>query len=99
MPVNEMATIIKDFALLSLARFAWSWQPTGSPITVPTCPPDYASGPIPEAFFSYAFEWSSFPDYSGNNSVGRNELSYTLISNIGDIQGAMPYIRVGGNTL
>ena len=97
-PRFKMLDVLQDFALLSIFRSTAAWTPSGPPIQISINPPAFASGPIPEGFLSYAFEFSSFPDFAGNNSIGQNELSYTLISNIGDIQGVKPYVRSGGNT-
>lgn len=62
--------------------------------------PAYASnnGAIPlEAPLSYSIEFSSFVDFAGNTSVP-NDYSNNLLSNLGNLQGTKPYIRVGGNT-
>ncbi|KUI70104.1 Beta-glucuronidase [Cytospora mali] len=56
-----------------------------------------ANQPFSEAFVSYSIEFSSFPDFAGNNS-SPNTYSDNLLNNIGDLHGTKPYIRVGGNT-
>ncbi|KAK4231827.1 Beta-glucuronidase [Podospora fimiseda] len=60
------------------------------------------SSPVPandvfEAYVSYSIEFSSFPDFAGNNS-NPNTFSNNLLDNIKHITGVKPYIRVGGNT-
>jgi len=59
--------------------------------------PENASNPLLEGYVSYSIEFAFFPDYAGNTS-SPNSFSYNLISNLRDIQGVPPYIRVGGNT-
>ncbi|ROW14730.1 hypothetical protein VPNG_03723 [Cytospora leucostoma] len=56
-----------------------------------------ANQPFSEAFVSFSIEFSSFPDFAGNNSHP-NTFSDNLLNNIGDLHGTKPYIRVGGNT-
>ncbi|KAF3764636.1 family 79 glycoside hydrolase [Cryphonectria parasitica EP155] len=56
-----------------------------------------ANEPFPEAFVSYSIEFSSFPDFAGNDSKP-NTFSDNLLNNIGNLTGTKPYIRVGGNT-
>ncbi|PSR87157.1 glycoside hydrolase family 79 protein [Coniella lustricola] len=56
-----------------------------------------ANQPFADAFVSYSIEFSSFPDFAGNNSVP-NTYSNNLLNNIGNLTGTKPYIRVGGNT-
>ncbi|KAJ3485919.1 hypothetical protein NLG97_g6720 [Lecanicillium saksenae] len=50
-----------------------------------------------QSFISYSIELSSFPDFAGNKS-NPNTFTDNLLTNIGDIIGSKPYIRVGGNT-
>ncbi|KAK3394236.1 hypothetical protein B0H63DRAFT_40688 [Podospora didyma] len=50
-----------------------------------------------DGYVSYSIEFSSFPDFAGNISYP-NKFSDTLLSNIRDLIGTKPYIRVGGNT-
>ncbi|KAK6074180.1 beta-glucuronidase [Seiridium cupressi] len=50
-----------------------------------------------DGFVSYSIEFASFPDFAGS-SDNPNTFSNTLINNLGYLQGANPYIRVGGNT-
>ncbi|ATY63601.1 Glycoside superfamily [Cordyceps militaris] len=50
-----------------------------------------------QSFISYSIELSSFPDFAGNLS-NPNTFTNNLLTNIGDILGSKPYIRVGGNT-
>ncbi|TVY28785.1 Beta-glucuronidase [Lachnellula hyalina] len=69
----------------------------GSTIELSSTPPEDASDPIPEAFVSYSIEFSSFPDFAGNNS-SPNTFSNNLLNNLGNFTGTKPYIRVGGNT-
>ncbi|ROW07920.1 hypothetical protein VMCG_03621 [Cytospora schulzeri] len=56
-----------------------------------------ANQPFSEAFVSYSIEFSSFPEFAGNDS-SPNTFSDNLLNNLGDLQGTKPYIRVGGNT-
>lgn len=56
-----------------------------------------ANQPSSEAFVSYSIEFSSFPEFAGNNS-SPNTFSDNLLNNLGDLQGTKPYVRVGGNT-
>ncbi|KAI5920740.1 glycoside hydrolase family 79 protein [Camillea tinctor] len=58
---------------------------------------DGSVGQPQEAFVSYSIEFSSFPDFAGNNSHP-NEFSNNLLNNLGNLTGTKPYIRVGGNT-
>ena len=53
--------------------------------------------PVLESFVSFSIEFAFFPDYAGN-STNPNTFSYNLLSNLGNLQGTNPYIRVGGNT-
>jgi hypothetical protein len=67
------------------------------PIILSQTPPPNA-GPQPlESFVAYSIEFSSFPDFAGNNS-SPNTFSNNLLNNLGLLQGTKPYIRVGGNT-
>ena len=50
-----------------------------------------------ESFVSFSIEFAFFPDFAGNSTVP-NIFSYNLLSNLGNLQGTNPYIRVGGNT-
>lgn len=67
------------------------------PIPITIEPPSNASEPIRDSFVSFSIEFSSFPDFAGNSS-SPNNFSYNLLSNLGNIQGTNPIIRVGGNT-
>jgi len=69
---------------------------TGNAIGV-SANPENASSPLLGGYVSYSIELAFFPDYAGNTS-SPNSFSYNLISNLKDIQGVPPYIRVGGNT-
>ncbi|KAK4938874.1 hypothetical protein LTR10_020781 [Elasticomyces elasticus] len=60
-------------------------------------PPQNASQPILESFVSFSIEFSSFPDFAGNSS-SPNTFSYNLLTNLRQLQGSYPIIRVGGNT-
>ncbi|KAL2128381.1 hypothetical protein VTI74DRAFT_9263 [Chaetomium olivicolor] len=62
-----------------------------------TIPSSVESNEVFDGFVSYSIEFSSFPDFAGNNSHP-NTYSDTLLDNLGRIQGTKPYIRVGGNT-
>ncbi|KAB5549766.1 glycoside hydrolase family 79 protein [Coniochaeta sp. 2T2.1] len=64
--------------------------------TVDQSPPSTAGEPF-NGFLSYSIEFSSFPDFAGNNS-NPNKFSDNLLENLGRLQGIKPYIRVGGNT-
>ncbi|KAK3388162.1 hypothetical protein B0T20DRAFT_110755 [Sordaria brevicollis] len=55
------------------------------------------SNPVFDGYVSYSIEFSSFPDFAGNNSRP-NTFSENLLDNLGNIIGTKPYIRVGGNT-
>ncbi|KAK3950484.1 hypothetical protein QBC32DRAFT_326117 [Pseudoneurospora amorphoporcata] len=55
------------------------------------------SNPVFDGYVSYSIEFSSFPDFAGNNSCP-NTFSENLLDNLGNIIGTKPYIRVGGNT-
>ncbi|KAK4672308.1 hypothetical protein QC763_101970 [Podospora pseudopauciseta] len=52
---------------------------------------------ILNGFVSFSIEFSSFPDFAGNNSHP-NTFSDNLLENIRHLTGTKPYIRVGGNT-
>jgi hypothetical protein len=66
-------------------------------VTIPSSPPSTAGQPFPDAFVSYSIEFAYFPDFAGNSSHP-NTFSYNLLTNLGNLQGTKPYIRVGGNT-
>ncbi|KAK7887692.1 hypothetical protein LTR67_009594 [Exophiala xenobiotica] len=66
-------------------------------IPLALAPPQNASKPILDSFVSFSIEFSSFPDFAGNSS-NPNTFSYTLLKNLGELQGSNPIIRVGGNT-
>ncbi|KIW67341.1 hypothetical protein PV04_06604 [Phialophora macrospora] len=66
-------------------------------ITLTVSPAQNASKPLLESFVSYSIEFSSFPDFAGNSSQP-NTFSYNLLSNLRNLQGSYPIIRVGGNT-
>lgn len=70
------------------------------------------SAPL-ESFVSFSIELSSFVDYAGTcydfvtatladkyqgNLSVPNTFSYNLLSNLGNLMGSEPYVRVGGNT-
>ncbi|KAK3355663.1 hypothetical protein B0H65DRAFT_54548 [Neurospora tetraspora] len=55
------------------------------------------SNPVFDGYVSYSIEFSSFPDFAGNNSRP-NTFSENLLDNLGNIIGTKPYIRIGGNT-
>ena len=79
--------------LLTAFRFAQAL----SPIQLSITPPKNASATIRESFVSFSIEFSSFPDFAGNDSHPNN-FSYNLLRNLGEFQGSNPIIRVGGNT-
>ncbi len=83
----------------SLVAFAGLTSSVGSQAvyTVSSSPPATVGPPVLDGFVSYSIELASFPDFAGNKSFP-NTFSYTLLSNLGDIIGTKPYIRVGGNT-
>ncbi|KAF2015862.1 glycoside hydrolase family 79 protein [Aaosphaeria arxii CBS 175.79] len=56
-----------------------------------------AGAPVLKSFISYSIELVFFPDFAGNKA-NPNTFSDTLLSNLGNIQGTKPHIRVGGNT-
>ncbi|TVY52112.1 Beta-glucuronidase [Lachnellula cervina] len=86
------STILAIATIVHILEFAH-----GSTIELSSAPPKDASDPIPEAFVSYSIEFSSFPDFAGNNS-SPNTFSNNLLNNLGNLTGTKPYIRVGGNT-
>ncbi|KAF7194773.1 Beta-glucuronidase [Pseudocercospora fuligena] len=55
------------------------------------------AGKLLDGFVSFSIEFSSFPDFAGN-SAAPNTFSDNLLSNLRDLQGTKPYVRVGGNT-
>lgn len=59
--------------------------------------PADASEALLDSFVSFSIEFAFFPDFAGNSSLP-NTFSYNLLSNIGQLQGSNPIIRVGGNT-
>ncbi|MCJ1293681.1 hypothetical protein MMC34_005236 [Xylographa carneopallida] len=74
--------------------------PSGSsnpPATLLASAPASTFPAIQESFVSFAIEFYFFPDFSGN-LASPNTFSNNLLSNIGNISGTKPYIRVGGNT-
>ncbi|KAK4247188.1 hypothetical protein C7999DRAFT_32360 [Corynascus novoguineensis] len=60
-------------------------------------PGSVESNDVFDGYVSYSIEFSSFPDFAGNNTHP-NTFSATLLDNLGELQGRKPYIRVGGNT-
>lgn len=66
-------------------------------VSLSISPPSNASSPIRESFVSFSIEFSSFPDFAGNDSHPNN-FSYNLLKNLGELQASNPIIRVGGNT-
>jgi len=56
-----------------------------------------AGEPVLESFVSFSIEPAFFPDFAGNTSAP-NVLSRNLLEQIGDLQGSLPNVRVGGNT-
>ncbi|KPI35447.1 Beta-glucuronidase [Cyphellophora attinorum] len=85
--------------LLSAVLLACSLQlaRAATPIQLSISPPSNASAPIRKSFVSFSIEFSSFPDFAGNNSHPNN-FSYNLLNNLDGLQGSKPIIRVGGNT-
>ncbi|KAK4144763.1 uncharacterized protein C8A04DRAFT_36332 [Dichotomopilus funicola] len=55
------------------------------------------SNDVLDGYVSYSIEFSSFPEFAGNDSHP-NTFSDTLLDNLGQFLGRKPYIRVGGNT-
>lgn len=87
--------------LTALAAGAAGANPSSSTsscttVTVPPCP-GTSYGITLSSFLSYSIEFSSFVNYAGNLS-NPNDFSYNLLSNIGNLTGSNPLIRVGGNT-
>ncbi|TQW01284.1 hypothetical protein V2A60_002291 [Cordyceps javanica] len=76
--------------------FAASAAATAEIIRVEPAAPHTNSTPS-QSFVSYSIELSSFPDFAGNKS-NPNTFTDNLLTNIGNIIGSKPYIRVGGNT-
>lgn len=61
------------------------------------CSPPADAGKLLDGFVAFSIEFSSFPDFAGNSSAP-NTFSDNLLNNLRDLQGAKPYVRVGGNT-
>lgn len=80
----------------NVAELVERWSTNSSAISVSATPVN-ASNPLLEGYVSYSIEFAFFPDFAGNTS-SPNTFSYNLLSNIREIQGVPPYIRVGGNT-
>jgi hypothetical protein len=84
-------------------------QTTLTPVLTPiTSPPEgfnavvvpglsSAGEPVLESFVSFSIEFAFFPDFAGNKSAP-NVLSKNLLESIGELQGSLPNVRVGGNT-
>ncbi|PWY92738.1 hypothetical protein BO70DRAFT_282858 [Aspergillus heteromorphus CBS 117.55] len=66
-------------------------------ITLSQTVPGTAGVPVLHPFVSFSIEFAFFPDYAGNRSHP-NLFSNQLLDNLAVLQGAKPYIRVGGNT-
>jgi hypothetical protein len=82
-------------------------------VSLSVSPAHNVSKPLLESFVSYSIEFSSFPDFAGRrcngagengtkytpgNSSQPNNFSYNLLTNLRNLQGSFPIIRVGGNT-
>ncbi|ERS99700.1 hypothetical protein HMPREF1624_03063 [Sporothrix schenckii ATCC 58251] len=76
---------------------AWAAAARASVYHLRISAPASAGPPLLDAFVSYSIEFASFPDFAGNKSAP-NTFSDALLSNLGDLTGSKPYIRVGGNT-
>ena len=61
--------------------------------------PDLSSAgePVLESFVSFSLEFAFFPDFAGNTSAP-NTFSRNLLEGLGEFQGSLPDVRVGGNT-
>lgn len=95
--MRERTTTLFLTALLTLTcTQAQNNTSTSLTISIPASP-----GPTPgiplEAFLSYSIEFSAFVDFAGNDT-SPNTFSQNLLANIGELQGAQPYLRVGGNS-
>ena len=82
---------------LLLAVLAQQVVGQGQPLAVPYSPSADASEPVPKDVSSFSIEFSSLVDYAGNTSHP-NEFSLNLLSNLRDVTGTFPRIRVGGTT-
>ena len=56
-----------------------------------------SSAPLQSNFVSFAIEYAFLPEFAGNNT-NPNLFSYNVLSNIENISGMMPYVRVGGDS-
>ncbi|MCJ1309933.1 hypothetical protein MMC25_003594 [Agyrium rufum] len=83
---------------LSLANYAIAIARgnAATPVVVSSAPLSSLL-PVLDGFVSFSIEFSSFPDFAGNNSAP-NGFSNNLLNNLGNLTGTKPYIRVGGNT-
>ncbi|RAK86834.1 beta-glucuronidase [Aspergillus costaricaensis CBS 115574] len=70
---------------------------SSSSISLSASVPDDAALPVLHPFVSFSIEFAFFPDFAGNLSHP-NLFSNHLLDNLAKLQGAKPYIRVGGNT-
>jgi hypothetical protein len=66
-----------------------------NPVVVPGL--SSAGQPVLESFVSFSMEAAFFPDFAGNKT-SPNVFSRNLLEGIGDFQGSLPHVRVGGNT-
>ncbi|EKG14908.1 hypothetical protein MPH_07948, partial [Macrophomina phaseolina MS6] len=94
----SVATYVSGLAVATYDKHENSKSKVSTALTLDPAPGNSAGPVLPEAFVSYAFEFSSFPDFAGNSTSGPNLFSDNLLNNIGNITGTKPYIRVGGNT-
>lgn len=78
-----------------LAQQALGQQPV--PIDVPQSPPTDACDPVIRDVSSFSIEFSTLVDYAGTVSQP-NEFSRTLLSNLKDVSGVSPRLRIGGTT-
>ncbi|KAL1849762.1 hypothetical protein Plec18167_008478 [Paecilomyces lecythidis] len=83
--------------VLAAASIAVATPLSSNAIVVSENVPTDAGPSVLQPFVSFSIEFAFFPDYAGNKSHP-NVFSKNLLDNLGNLQGAQPIIRVGGNT-
>ncbi|KAJ9315701.1 CAZyme family GH79 [Paecilomyces variotii] len=83
--------------ILAAASVAVATPLSSNAVAVSEKVPADAGPPVLQPFVGFSIEFAFFPDFAGNKSQP-NIFSKNLLDNIGNIQGAQPIIRVGGNT-
>lgn len=95
-PLHSSTTVLCLAAAVGALHVPVKTTTNGSALAVPGTAPANAGVPL-DSFVSYSIEFSSFPDFAGNETVP-NTFSNNLLNNLGALQGTKPHIRVGGNT-